>query len=152
MAGLTSGRSAVLLHEYPLRMAVIERALREVGLDVVAKTGRLESTADLADRYEPDLLVLELDVDGVRADALAVLRRLHERLPSLKIIVFSREPDASWIEGALDAGATAYLTDSPDAAELAAAVHQAIAWAFAESTAETALAGGQAGEGKPARP
>ena len=141
MAELTSGRSAVLLHQYPLRMAVVERALRELGLEIVAKTGRVESAFTALQEHEPDLLVVELDTRGEPDESLELLRRASEDLPGVRILAFSAHPDSRWIDGALEAGATAYITDTPNSQELTTAVHQAVAWAFNDASLRTALVG-----------
>ena len=152
MAELTSGRSAALLHQYPRRMAVVERALRQLGLAVVVKTAQLEDALTVIEDDEPDLLVVELETSGNPEEGVELLRRIREERLAPRIVAFSTRPELEWVDAALGAGAAAYVIDTPDADELTMAVHQAVAWAFSERRQDTAVAGSRPANGTVPRP
>ena len=138
MADLTSGRTAVLVHRYPLRIAAIERALRAIGIAIAGKGERRDDARELVEAHQPDLLVLEIEPFEDTAKTGDLVSRLREERPELRIIAFSPRCDLDRIDAALGAGAAAYVVDTPDRAELAAAVHQAVIWVFSQRRAETA--------------
>jgi two-component system, NarL family, nitrate/nitrite response regulator NarL len=136
LADLSWGRTAVLLHQYPLRLVAIERALREDQIAVVGKTGRPDEALDLVARHEPDFVILELE-ETEPAGPLGLLERLRERSPSSQLIAFCASPVEETIDAAFGAGAVAVIVDTADRDQLAASVRQAVAWALAQEVALT---------------
>jgi len=83
---------------------------------VVAQAGDGAEALALAERHEPDAIVLDLSTPGA-TDGWEALPELRRRMPEATIVVFSAFPEALSLVDALAAGADAYL-DKASAWEL----------------------------------
>jgi DNA-binding NarL/FixJ family response regulator len=115
-------RQTILIDPYPLWLDIVEQVLGRVGVEVVARTSSPDEALDLVERHSPELVVAELS----RADggAEAWLATAFERFPELKVVVLSERADPEEIEGALFAGAIAYVLKSSFAEDLVSVVRQ----------------------------
>ena len=75
---------------------------------VVAQAGDGAGAMDLAERHQPDAIVLDLSTPGA-TDGWDALPELRRRVPEATIVVFSAFPEALSLVDALAAGADAYL-------------------------------------------
>jgi DNA-binding NarL/FixJ family response regulator len=113
-----------------------------VGVEVLAKTTTGAEALGLVQRLRPDLLVTDIGAaDGDRA-GLGCLADARVRVPELRTVVLSLSEDASEIDAALQAGASAYVLKSAHPDDLASAVRQA----FAHSVYFAPRAGGWNGQ------
>jgi DNA-binding NarL/FixJ family response regulator len=71
------------------------------------------------------LLVLDLSMPG--CGGLVMLRRLRQRLPALKVLVFTMHDSTTLMARCRDAGASGYVTKNSEPALLVAAVRAALA-------------------------
>lgn len=97
----------------------------EPGLQVVAEFGDGESAYQWLCQHEADILILDLSMPG--RGGLATLQRLHQRVPKLKVLIFTMHDSATLATQALKAGACGYLTKSSPPESLVEAVQQAAA-------------------------
>jgi DNA-binding NarL/FixJ family response regulator len=124
----------------PLRVALADdhavvragyRRLLELEPDiaVVAEFGEADSAysaltaADAAARAACDLLVLDLSMPG--RSGLELLRRLGQRLPALRVLVFTMHDGAAMLDQCLRAGAAGFVTKSSAPEVLVDAVRRA---------------------------
>lgn len=82
----------------------------EETMQVVAEFGDGESAYAWLAQHEADVLVLDLSMPG--RGGLDTLSRLKQRLPGLRVLVFSMHDSAAMVTQALRAGADGYLTKS----------------------------------------
>jgi two-component system, NarL family, response regulator NreC len=75
----------------------------------------------------PDVLVLALNAPGTAS--IATLRALHERAPSVRIVVLAPEANPVFARRALDAGASCYVLTQRTDRELPEAIDRAAAGA-----------------------
>jgi DNA-binding NarL/FixJ family response regulator len=75
---------------------------------------------DAADRFQPDLAVLDVSMPG--GDGFLTARRVLERQPSLPIVFLSMHGDPKYIDQAVQVGAKAYLSKRLPAHELISAI------------------------------
>lgn len=105
----------------PLRIALADdhavvragyRRLLELdeGIEVVAEFGDGESAYRWLVKHPADVLILDLSMPGL--GGLASLQRLHQRLPALRIMVFTMHDSPELAVQALRLGAAGYLTKS----------------------------------------
>ena len=122
-----SGRSlqAVLLDPHPIWLDAVELVLNRVGVDVVAKTSSGGEAIRLVEERKPDLLTLEIDPLPGEPGGLDVFRQVRLSVPELRAIVLSSRHDPSDIDGALAAGASAYVVKTAHPDDVASAVRQA---------------------------
>lgn len=117
--------TAVLLDRHPLWLEAVETVLADLNIDVRASASAAEEALTLIDRYEPDLFMAEVEGINDDIDGFACIRRAHERLPEMKIVVLSASEDPRRIRAALLAGATVYVMKSARKDDLQSAVRQA---------------------------
>jgi len=102
----------VLADGDPLARRTIRDALQGDGIIVVAEATSGREAIELAAFYRPDAIVMDArlpEVDGVEAT-----RTIHDRAPSICIVLLASEPDDSLGLRALRAGAAGYLSKEVD--------------------------------------
>jgi DNA-binding NarL/FixJ family response regulator len=120
----TTERTAVLLDQHPLWLSAIERILLNSGVKPIAKATTSSDAIALVQKHRPDMLVLDVDLNGGAYDGLACLREALARVPGLKVIAVSASSDAQRIDATLSAGAIAYVLKRAEPEDLASAVRQ----------------------------
>jgi DNA-binding NarL/FixJ family response regulator len=116
---------AVVLDPHPIWLDALEVVLARAGARVVAKTTSGREALAAIERHQPQLLTLELETLPGEPHGLDVLRRAKEIAPSLRAIVLSAHHDTAHIDGALAAGAAAYVVKTAHPDDVASAVRQA---------------------------
>jgi DNA-binding NarL/FixJ family response regulator len=97
----------------------------EPGLAVVGLACDGEEAVGLAHRLSPDVVLMDLRMPNV--DGVAATRRLAAELPEVKVVVLTTFADDANILGALEAGATGFLTKDAGRQQIALAVRSAAA-------------------------
>ena len=116
---------AVLLDPHPIWLDAIELVLGRVGVEVAGKTSVGSEAIQLVERHTPDLLTLEIDPLPGEPGGLDVLRQARTTQAGLRAIVLSSHHDTGHIDGALAAGASAYVVKTAHPDDVASAVRQA---------------------------
>lgn len=98
----------LLVDDDPFARASISAALVDAGYDVTqANDG--EAAVDLVERSHPDIVVMDImmppGISGIEAT-----RRIVERDPRARVLMFSVHSDDEVIAAAMSAGATSYVT------------------------------------------
>jgi len=120
----------------PLRVVVADdqRAVREAlatvldaetGLEVVGLAADGEEAVELAHRFSPDVVLMDLRMPNV--DGVAATQRLAVELPDIKVVVLTTFADDASILAALEAGALGFLTKDAGREQIALAVRSAAA-------------------------
>jgi two-component system, NarL family, response regulator NreC len=107
--------------------ALVRRSLRllldsEDGVDVVAEACDIATVLRHVHGHAPHVLVLDLQAPG--GSSIEAIRRLHELLPNLAIIVLTMEPSPAFAQRALDSGAVGFVLKDRADTELPAAVRR----------------------------
>jgi DNA-binding NarL/FixJ family response regulator len=97
----------------------------EPGLQVVAEFADGESAYLWLADNPADVLILDLSMPG--QGGLATLQRLHQRVPRLRVLIFTMHDSPALAAQLLKAGASGYLTKSSPPESLIDAVHQVAA-------------------------
>jgi len=118
----TTEKSVVILDRHPLWLDAMDKLLREVGLDVVARATDGDEALDLIAEHRPDVFIAGLD--PAIGDEVACVRRAKQRQPELKSIVISDNADFEAIDAAFAAGASAYCVKTASQHDLASAIRQ----------------------------
>ena len=82
-------------------------SLLAVEFDVVATAADGKLALDLIRRYQPDLVVLDLQMPGL--NGIEVTRELAKHPQSPRVVICSVETDPEIVEGARQAGALGYV-------------------------------------------
>lgn len=89
--------------------------------EVVAEFGDGESAYHWLSRHRADVLILDLSMPG--RGGLATLQRLRQRLPDLRVLVFTMHDSPTLAAQALRLGASGYITKSSPPESLIGAIH-----------------------------
>jgi DNA-binding NarL/FixJ family response regulator len=125
MSSTEAPLKAVLLDPHPIWLDAIELVLNRVGVSVIGKTSAGSEAIRIVEDRRPDLLTLEIDPLPGEPGGLHVLRRVRSSTPDLRAIVLSSRHDTGHIDGALAAGASAYVVKTAHPDDVASAVRQA---------------------------
>lgn len=109
----------------PFRLAARSLVERTPGFTVAGEAGTGEEALAAARTSPPDLVLLDIKLPGI--DGIATCRTLVREHPGLAVVLVSTYQPADLPEGAIDAGAVAYLRKedvSPDALRAAWARRQ----------------------------
>ncbi|MGA8045701.1 MAG: response regulator transcription factor [Dermatophilaceae bacterium] len=117
--GVSPAPTTVLVaDDHPLWLGALERDLVAAGLRVVATAADGPATVRRARATRPDVLVLDLNLPGLRGDE--VCRALGD-LPT-RILILSASGEPADVLAAIKAGATGYLVKSARPEEIVEAV------------------------------
>ena len=131
--------TVLVADDHPLWLSALERDLTERGLRIVATATDGPSTVRRARATRPDVLVLDLNLPGMRGDE--VCHALGD-LPT-RVLILSASGEQRDVLAAIKAGATGYLVKSASAQDIVDAVH---ATARGEAVFTPGLAGLVLGE------
>lgn len=81
-------------------------------LEVIAEAGSGEEAYRIHSTHQPDVIVMDLSLPGI--SGLETIKRIHSRDSKTKILVFSMHEETIFVEQALQAGASGYITKSSD--------------------------------------
>jgi NarL family two-component system response regulator LiaR len=93
-------------------------------LELVGEAENGEQAIVRCGLLQPDVVLMDLVMEGM--DGVTATRRIKERFPSVKVIALTSFQEEKLVQGALQAGATGYLTKNVTARELAAAIRSAV--------------------------
>lgn len=102
--------SAVLLiDDHPIVLQGCKAVLEEAGFSQVYEASDLSTAYRLYHRKRPQVIVLDLSLQGRGLAGLTLISRIRMRDARTPILVFSMHSDPIIVRRALDAGATGYL-------------------------------------------
>ena len=131
--------TVVVADDHPMWRDAVARDLTEAGLSVVATAGDGPSAVRRTTATRPDVLVLDLNLPGLRGDEVC---RALGGLPT-RVLILSASGEQRDVLEAVKAGATGYLVKSAQSAEIIEAVR---ATARGEAVFTPGLAGLVLGE------
>jgi DNA-binding NarL/FixJ family response regulator len=112
-------------------------AHEDIELVGAASSGR--ETMALIERRRPDMLLMDLRMPGV--DGVNFISQLKQSWPSVKVVVLSACDDRASVDGALLAGASAYIVKSVHPVDVASVLRQAGGGAVYHAPAMSAVGG-----------
>jgi DNA-binding NarL/FixJ family response regulator len=100
----------LIVDDHPLTRSALGDLLSQHAFDVVADAGDGESAIELAQRLQPDLILLDLSLPGI--GGLETLPRLREAAPGAEVVVLTASGTEDDLLGAIRGGAAGYLLKS----------------------------------------
>ena len=101
----------LIADDHPLMLQAIRRTLEaSEGIEVVGEAHTGEEMLALVARRKPQLVLLDLHMPGL--NGIECISELARSWPGVKAVVFSASEDRASIDGALLAGASAYILKS----------------------------------------
>lgn len=98
----------MLVDDVQGRAAILDRALRDNGYEVVARVGTDEDLLRRVDEIHPDIIII--DMESPDRDILEHMRMITRDKPK-PIVMFAEKSDSETIEQAVRAGVSAYIVD-----------------------------------------
>ena len=110
--------------DHKLMLEALRMALADAeGIELVGETSEGTKVVPLAGQLKPDIVLLDFRMPDM--DGLAVLDRMRERYPGIKVVMLSGSDDPELIQEALRRGASAFVLKRIDPADLPGAIRQA---------------------------
>lgn len=108
-----SEKKILIVEDHPIvREGVVALVKAEEGMTVCGQTSDPYQVLKLAKSTKPDLVLLDLMLDG--QDGLDIIKALHAHMPETKILVFTMHEESIYAERSLRAGASGYLMKQED--------------------------------------
>jgi DNA-binding NarL/FixJ family response regulator len=95
------------------------------GTEVVATAGDGSEAVRLAEQHLPDVVLMDLRMPGV--DGVEATKMIHDRLPTVRVVVLTTYADDDSVIAALSAGAMGYLTKDASREDIRRAIDAAAA-------------------------
>jgi two-component system invasion response regulator UvrY len=114
--------SVLIIDDHPVVLAGCRRVLEAAGMRDVTEAHDAASGYGLFARHRPDVVVVDLAMDGGSLAGLALISRIKSSDPSARILVLSMHSDAIIVSRALEAGAAGYILKDTAVQDLVDAV------------------------------
>jgi DNA-binding NarL/FixJ family response regulator len=113
----------LIADDHPLLLAGLRRTLEtQDDIEVVGQAQSAPELLALIERRQPAVVLTDLRMPGV--DGFDLITRIRESWPPIKLVVLSASDDRSSVDGALRAGASAFIVKSTAALDVAAVLRQ----------------------------
>ncbi|AZF42546.1 Two-component transcriptional response regulator, LuxR family [Pseudomonas sp. R1-43-08] len=104
--------------------------------EVVGQASDGLQAVELCERLLPDIVILDIRMPGL--NGLGAARLLQQRLPEVKVMMFTMDDSPEYLEAAMQAGAVGYLLKDASRTEVIQALQQVAAGGEALNTAVSA--------------
>jgi len=103
-----------------VRQGLVAMLGRRPNFQVVAEAGSAAESLDMARRFRPDLVVMDVRLpDGSGIEAC---REIRDELPETRVVILTSYPDEEAVFSAIIAGASGYLLEQVRGRDLVAAL------------------------------
>lgn len=97
----------LLADDHTMLREGLRRSLEDAGLDVVGEAADGEEAVALADRFRPDVVLM--DVSMPRGGGVEATRQIRARMPEVEVLILTMHADPDVVTDAARAGAAGYL-------------------------------------------
>jgi len=108
----------LIIDDHPIVLQGCRRVLEDAGVRQVLDAPDLVSGYRLYRRHAPDVVIIDLALQGSGLAGLPLIQRIKSRDPGARILVFSMHADPIIVARALRAGATGYVLKDTSSEEL----------------------------------
>jgi len=113
----------LLADDHPLILAGIRRTLEDgEGIEIVGEARSCRELLALIPRRQPNVVLMDLRMPD--ASGIECIARIRADWPTVKVVVLSACDDRASVEGALRAGASAYVIKSVQPVDIASVLRQ----------------------------
>ena len=110
--------SVLIIDDHPIVLQGCRRILQDAGVQSVLDAADAVSGYRLYRRHNPDVVIIDLAMQGSGLGGLPLIRRIRSHDPRTRILVFSMHSDPIIVARALEAGATGYVLKDTSSEEL----------------------------------
>jgi DNA-binding NarL/FixJ family response regulator len=108
----------LIADDHPLMIAGVRRVLeRTEEIEIVGEARSGAEVLHSVERRRPQLVLMDLRMPGI--SGFECIQKIREGWPEVKVVVLSADEDRGSIDGALSAGASAYIVKSVNSADIA---------------------------------
>jgi DNA-binding NarL/FixJ family response regulator len=132
----------MVVDDHALVRDMLARSLAaENDIEVVALAPQATAAIEQAERHEPDVILMDIDMPGM--SPFEASRRIREALPSVRLVFLSAHVNDQYIDQALEIEASGYLSKEESADVVVDAVRRAARGAtrFSKSVSERIVLG-----------
>jgi DNA-binding NarL/FixJ family response regulator len=130
----------LIADDHPLLLAGLRRILEsEDDIEIVGQARSVPELLALIERREPTLVLTDLRMPG--GDGFELIARVHESWPEIKLVVLSASDDQASVDGALQAGASAFIVKSAASLDVASVLRQVSCGVVYHAPTTTSAAG-----------
>ncbi|HKT56633.1 MAG TPA: response regulator transcription factor [Microbacterium sp.] len=116
----------LLVDDHPvLRHGIVALLGTQPDLEVVAEAGAADDAASMAEAYQPDVALVDLDLGAEQPTGFDATRGILRASPKTKTLIFTAYDSDADIVRAIDAGAVGYLVKDSRPADLFSAIRSA---------------------------
>ena len=119
--------SVLIIDDHPIVLQGCRRVLQDNGIAPIHEARDVESGYQLARRHRPDVIIVDLAMQGSGLGGLSLIQSIRTHDPRARILVFSMHSDPIIVNRALQTGATGYLLKDTSSEELVRAVESVAA-------------------------
>jgi two-component system nitrate/nitrite response regulator NarL len=113
----------LIADDHPLMIAGVRRVLeRTEEIEIVGEARSGAEVLHSVERRRPQLVLMDLRMPGI--SGFECIQKVREGWPEVKVVVLSANEDRGSIDGALSAGASAYIVKSVNPADIASVLRQ----------------------------
>jgi DNA-binding NarL/FixJ family response regulator len=116
--------SVLIIDDHPIVLQGCRRVLEDAGVETVLVASDAASGYRLFRRHRPDVLIVDLSLQGSGLAGLELIRRMRAQEPRARILVLSMHSDPIIAARALEAGAIGYVLKDTCSDELMKAFEQ----------------------------
>jgi DNA-binding NarL/FixJ family response regulator len=110
-----------VVDDHPLtRRGLVQLISRENDLEIVGEAGTAVEALTGISQHRPQLVIVDLTLGDL--SGLEVIKEVRSRWPRIKVLVASMHTQTSYVERAMRAGASGYLTKDAPQSELLEAI------------------------------
>lgn len=113
----------ILADDHRMLREGLTHSMVDAGFDVVAQAGDGAEAVRLAERYAPDVVLM--DVSMSTTDGVEACRQMRSIVPNTRVVMLTMHTDPETLSAALHAGAVGYLVKDCTTDEVAEAVRLA---------------------------
>jgi DNA-binding NarL/FixJ family response regulator len=113
----------LIADDHPLLLAGLRRVLEgEDDIEIVGQARTGPEVLALIERRRPGVVLMDLRMPGT--DGFSLIARLREHWPEIKLVILSASDDRVSVNGALSAGASAFIVKSTAPPDIASVLRQ----------------------------
>ena len=110
--------TVLVIDDHPIVLQGCRRMLEDAGTSTVLEARDAVSGYKLYRRHHPDVVIVDLAMQGSGLGGLELVRRINAHDPAARVLVFSMHSDPIIVARALQAGAIGYVLKDTSPAEL----------------------------------
>ena len=115
--------NVAIADNHPIVRFGVQKALEQLpDIQVVGEVGTTSALFQLLSTTTPDVLLLEMDIPEI--NGIAVLRRMKDEHPAVKVLIYSGQSEDVYALSTIRAGASGYLSKSTDMETLGQAIQK----------------------------